>query len=582
MAQTAGDILVQCLIDWDVQVVFGLPGDGINGIMEALRKKRDVINFIQVRHEEAAAFMAVGYAKYTGKLGVCIATSGPGGLHLLNGLYDAKLDNVPVLAITGLQYHDLLDTFAQQDVALDRVFMDVAKYNARIMGPAHVESVMDLAIRTALTYKGVSHVTMPVDMQMLEVKERSERNVPHHTNDVCARGDRRPNPRDLERAAELINTGEKVAIMAGIGALDATDELLALAEKIGAPIIKPLLGKGCVPDDSPYTTGGIGLLGTKPSQEVLENCETLILVGTSFPYIEFYPKPKQARALQIEIDPMRVGLRYPVEVGLIGDAKLTLQELLPLLQRKEDRDFLETAQSSMEKWRKWLETEGSHDSLPMKPQVVAWELSKRLKENAIVSTDSGTIATWSARFIQAKRGQKFSLSGNLASMANGLPYAIAAQIAYPDRECVAFVGDGGLTMLMGELATCVKYKLPVRIVVIKNNLLGMIKWEQLVFLGNPEYEVDLQPIDFAGVARACGVAGFTITDPKTCGAQLDEALSTPGPVLIECVVDPFEPPYPPKATAKQAAHLAEALMKGEPHGGKIALTVVSDKVREMV
>jgi pyruvate dehydrogenase (quinone) len=582
MAQTAGDILVQCLIDWDVQVVFGLPGDGINGIMEALRKKRDVINFIQVRHEEAAAFMAVGYAKYTGKLGVCIATSGPGGLHLLNGLYDAKLDNVPVLAITGLQYHDLLDTFAQQDVALDRVFMDVAKYNARIMGPAHVESVMDLAIRTALTYKGVSHVTMPVDMQMLEVKERSERNVPHHTNDVCARGDRRPNPRDLERAAELINTGEKVAIMAGIGALDATDELLALAEKIGAPIIKPLLGKGCVPDDSPYTTGGIGLLGTKPSQEVLENCETLILVGTSFPYIEFYPKPKQARALQIEIDPMRVGLRYPVEVGLIGDAKLTLQELLPLLQRKEDRDFLETAQSSMEKWRKWLETEGSHDSLPMKPQVVAWELSKRLKENAIVSTDSGTIATWSARFIQAKRGQKFSLSGNLASMANGLPYAIAAQIAYPERECVAFVGDGGLTMLMGELATCVKYKLPVRIVVIKNNLLGMIKWEQLVFLGNPEYEVDLQPIDFAGVARACGVAGFTITDPKTCGAQLDEALSTPGPVLIECVVDPFEPPYPPKATAKQAAHLAEALMKGEPHGGKIALTVVSDKVREMV
>lgn len=582
MAQTAGDILVQSLIDWDVKVVFGLPGDGINGIMEALRKKRDAINFVQVRHEEAAAFMAVGYAKYTGKLGVCIATSGPGGLHLLNGLYDAKLDNAPVLAITGLQYHDLLDTFSQQDVPLDRIFMDVAKYNARIMGPAHVESVMDLAIRTALTYKGVAHVTMPVDMQTREVEHRSERNVVHHTNDVCAHGDRRPNPRDLERAAALINEGKEVAILAGAGALNATDELLALADKIGAPIVKPLLGKGCVPDDSAFTTGGIGLLGTKPSQEALENCDTLIIVGTSFPYIEFYPKPKQARAVQIEIDPMRIGLRFPVEVGLIGDAKLALQELIPLLKRKDDRDFLESTQSSMKKWRDWLQEEGTQKSTPMKPQVVAWELGKRLKENAIVSTDSGTIATWSARFIQAKRGQKFSLSGNLATMANALPYAIAAQIAYPERECVAFVGDGGLSMLMAEIATCVKYKLPVRIVVIKNNALGMIKWEQLVFLGNPEYEVDLQPIDFAAVARACGASGITITDPATCGQQLDEALSTPGPVLIECVVDPFEPPYPPKATAKQAAHLAEALLKGEPDRMKIALTIASDKVREMV
>jgi pyruvate dehydrogenase (quinone) len=582
MAQTAGDILVQCLLDWGVDTIFGLPGDGINGIMEALRKQQEKIRFIQVRHEESAAFMACGYAKYTGKLGVCIATSGPGGIHLLNGLYDAKLDCVPVLAITGMQYHDLIDTFTQQDVQLDRLFIDVAKYNARIMGPEHVENVMDLAIRTALSYRGVSHVTMPVDMQTLEVKQRSGRNVPRHTSDVFARSGRQANPDDIRRAAAIINAGKKVAIMAGAGALNAGEELEALAEKVGGPIIKPLLGKASVPDDSPYTTGGIGLLGTKPSQEALEECDTLVMVGTSFPYIEFYPKPKDVRGVQIDLDPMRIGLRFPVEVGMVGDAKLTLQELLPMIQHKTDRDFLEKSQKRMREWWELLEKQATNDHTPMRPQVVAWELGKRLSDNAIVSTDSGTIASWSARFIKAKGDQKFSLSGNLATMANGLPYAIAAQIAYPDRECIAFVGDGGFTMLMGELATCVKYKLPVKIVIVKNNALAMIKWEQMVFLGNPEYGIDLHPIDFAAFARACGATGFTITDPKTCGAQLNEALAAPGPVVIEAVVDPFEPPYPPKATLKDAEHLAEALIKGEPNRKDIALTVVSDKVREMV
>ena len=582
MAQTASDILVQSLLDWDVEVIFGLPGDGINGIMEALRKQREKINFIQVRHEESAAFMACGYAKYTGKLGVCIATSGPGGIHLLNGLYDAKLDGMPVLAITGMQYHDLIDTYTQQDVQLDRLYIDVAKYNARIMGPGHVRNVMDLAIRTALTYHGVSHVTIPIDLQTMEIKERSERNVPRHTSEVFAQGDRLPNARDVQRAAEVINAGKKVAILAGRGALHATDELEALAEKVGGPIIKPLLGKACVPDDSPYTTGSIGLLGTKPSQEALEECDTLVMVGTSFPYIEFYPKPKRVRGVQIELDPMRIGLRFPVEVGMVGDSKLSLQELLPFIERKSDRSFLETAQEGMKDWWNLIEKQATYKGMPMKPQVIAWELGKRLSENAIVSSDSGTIATWAARFIKIKRGQKFSLSGNLATMANGLPYTIAAQIAYPERECVAFVGDGGFSMLMAEFATCVKYKLPVRIVVVKNNALGMIKWEQIVFQGNPEYEIDLQQIDFAAFARACGGSAFTIDDPKTCGDRLDEALRTPGPVLIEAIVDPFEPPYPPKITTKQAAHFAEALLKGEPNGADIALTVASDKVREMV
>jgi len=582
MANTAADILIDTIQDWGVEVVFGLPGDGINGIMEALRKRKDKIRFIQVRHEEAAAFMACGYAKYTGRLGVCLATSGPGGIHLLNGLYDAKMDGQPVLALTGHHYHDLIDTHAQQDVDLDRVFMDVAVYNTRIMGPAHVEPATHLACRTALSYRGVAHLNFPVDLQEQEAKERSQRNIPGHTTDVFARRAGLPSEGDLRRAAEVLNAGKRIAILAGRGALHATDELGQVAEKLGAPIVKALLGKAAVPDDSPYTTGGIGLLGTRPSQEAFENCDTLLIVGSSFPYIEFMPKPGQARGVQVDVDPTRIGLRYPVEVGLLGDSRHTLQALLPLLKRNEDRSFLEQAQAGMKDWWKLMEERHSRMDKPMKPQVVAWELGKRLSEDAIVSADSGTIATWFARHIPVKRGQMHSLSGTLATMANGLPYTIAAQIAYPNRQCVAFVGDGGFTMLMGEFATAVKYELPIKVVIIKNNTLGQIKWEQMVFLGNPEYGCELHPIDFAAYARACGGTGFTIEDPKDCGSILDEALATPGPVIVEAVVDPFEPPMPPKVSLEQAAKFAESLARGTPNRGKIALTILSDKVRELI
>ena len=583
MASSAADVLVDVLHDWGVEVIFGLPGDGINGIMEALRKRQDEIRFVQVRHEEAAAFMACAYAKFTGRLGVCLATSGPGGLHLLNGLYDAKLDGQPVLALTGLPYHDLIGTHTQQDVELDKVFADVAKYNVRVMGPEHVESVAHLACRTAFAYNGVSHITFPVDLQDAPVKKKgSKRNVPGHTSDVLARSARLPHEDDLRRAAEVLNAGAKVTILAGRGALAATDELLKVAEILGAPIVKALLGKAAVPDDSPYTTGQIGLLGTLPSQEAMENCDTLLMVGTSFPYIEFLPKPGQARAVQIELDPARMGGRYPIEVGLIGDSRRTLDALLPLLQHQDDRRFLEDAQAGMQKWWQLIEERGTRPDIPMKPQVIAWELGRRLRDDAIVCADSGTVATWWARQIRARRGQMFSLSGMLASMANGLPYAIAAQIAYPDRQCVAFVGDGGFSMLMGEFATCVKYKLPVKIVVVKNNTLGMIKWEQMVFLGNPEYGCDLQPIDFAAFARACGGTGFTVEDPAQCGAVLDQALAASGPVVIEAVVDPFVPPMPPKVTVEQAAKFGEALLRGTPHRDKIALTVLSDKVKELI
>ena len=583
MALTAADVLIETIQDWGVEVVFGLPGDGINGIMEALRKRREQVRFIQVRHEEAAALMACGYAKFTGRLGVCLATSGPGGIHLLNGLYDAALDGQPVLAITGMAFHDLIGTFTQQEVALDRLYTDVAKFNQRIMGPAHVENITNLACRTALAYRGVAHITFPVDLQEMDAGAyRSKRNVKHHTSDVYARSARLPAEAELASAAEVLNAGKKVAILAGRGALHATDELEQAADRLAAPIVKALLGKAAVPDDSPYTTGSIGLLGTKPSQDALEECDTLLMVGTSFPYIEFLPKPGQARGVQIELDPMRIGLRYPVEVGLVGDCARTLQALLPLLTRKTERGFLESAQERMKGWLELMEERATRTDSPMKPQVLAHELGRRLRTDAIVACDSGTIATWWARHIPAQRGQMHSLSGNLATMAAGLPYAIAAQVAYPDRQVVAFVGDGGFSMLMAEIATCVKYQLPVKVVIVKNNTLGQIKWEQIVFLGNPEYGCELQPMDFAMFARACGATGFTIDNPADCGRMLEEALATPGPVVVQGVVDPFEPPLPAKVTLDQAAKFAKSLLRGEPNSQKIALTVLGERIRELV
>jgi pyruvate dehydrogenase (quinone)/pyruvate oxidase len=379
-----------------------------------------------------------------------------------------------------------------------------------------------------------------------------------------------------------LNEGKRVAILAGRGALGAGEELVAVADALGGPIIKALLGKAAVPDFSPFTTGGIGLLGTAPSEKAMAGCDTLLMVGTSFPYIEFYPKPGQARVVQIDADPMRIGLRTPVEVGLAGDSRGTLEMLLPLLKRKSNRSFLSEAQKGMRAWWKLMEERGSRADKPMKPQVVAWELGRRLPENAIVSCDSGTITTWWARQIPVKKGQMHSLSGNLATMACGLPYAIAAQTAHPDRPCIAFVGDGGFSMLMADFATCVKYRLPVKVVVIKNESLAQIKWEQMVFLGNPEYGCDLHPIDFAAVARACGGIGLSVDDPADIGAALDRALAEPGPVLVEAVVDPYEPPMPASIKAEQAVHFARSLARGERDARKIIGTVARDRVREMI
>jgi pyruvate dehydrogenase (quinone) len=470
-------------------------------------------------------------------------------------------------------------------VELDKLFMDVAIYNQRVMGPTHVENVVELACRMALSYRGVSHITIPVDIQEMTVHERfrhTKRNVAHHVSAVHAYGGQCAPEEDVHRAAQLLNAGKKVAILAGQGALHATDELEQMAEILGAPIAKALLGKASVPDDSPYTTGSIGLLGTRPSQEIMEECDTLLMVGTSFPYIEFLPKPGQARCVQIDTNPGRIALRYPVEVGCVGDSRKTLEALVPLLKRKDDRGFLEKAQQGMKEWYEFMDRLATSDSMPMKPQVVAHELGKRLRNDAIVTCDSGTIATWWARHIPARRGQFHTLSGNLATMAPGLPYAIGCQVAYPERQVVAFVGDGGFSMLMAEMATAVKHKLPIKVVVVKNNYLGMIKWEQMIFLGNPEFAVDLQPIDFAAFAHACGAAGYRAEKPDNCGDIVEQFLSTPGPALLEAVVDPLTAPMPGKIKAEQALHFAESLARGEPDAAKIFSEAMKDRARQLV
>jgi len=501
----------------------------------------------------------------------------------LNGLYDAKFDGQPVLAITGHTFHDLIGTHYQQDVSLDKVFMDVAAYNERVMGPAHVYNVVDEAMKTAIARRSVAHITIPKDIQKWTTEgPRSSTNIPKHSGDIAS--DARPlPPRALvEHAAEIINAGSKVAILAGQGCLTARNEILQFAEAVGAPIVKALLGKAVVPDDSPYTTGGIGLLGTAPSQEVLEDCDTLIIAGSSFPYLEFYPKPGQAKAIQIDMDPSRMGLRYPVEVGLVGQCSDVLRALLPLIQLKKDRSFLEQAQARMTKWNALMDERGTRMDLPLKPQVVVRQVNQFLHDDAIICCDTGTVTTWAARHIHIKGEMQFSASGTLASMGNGLPYSIGAAVAHPGRQVVCITGDGGFTMLMGELATLAKYNLPVKVIILKNNVLGMIKWEQIAFEGNPQYGVQLHPIDFEGVAKACGVAGYTVDDPKLVESVLREAFNHPGPAVIQAVVDPNEPPLPGKITTEQAWQFAKALARGQKGSWEIIKTVVGNTVREVV
>jgi pyruvate dehydrogenase (quinone)/pyruvate oxidase len=581
MPDTAADLMLDRLLAWGVDTFFGLPGDGINGFWEALRKRQEEVRYVHVRHEEVGAMAAVGYAKFTGRLAACLATAAPGAIHLANGLLDARLEQVPLLAITGMTYHDLAGTSYLQDFDTDYLYSNLALYNQRIMGPAHVENVVDLACRTALSRRGPVHIAFPIDFQAADASEqmRFKRNVPGHTalgHHVAPA----PAPaEDLRTAADLLANCSRVAILAGAGARGAGEELERVAELLGAPVVKASLGKDCLPDDSPYVTGGIGVIGTRPSQEAMEGCDGLLIVGSTMPYIEFYPQPGQAACVQIDDRPERIGLRYPADVGLVGDARATLRELARLLLRNEDRSFLEQAQRGVGEWWELMEQRGTAEDVPMKPQVVAWHLAKLLDDDAIVCGDSGQVTTWVTQ-MRLRAKQSFSFSGTNCSMAAALPYAIGAQTAFPGRQVIAFTGDGSLSMQMGDLATLMQERLPVKVIVFKNNVLGLIKWEQMVFLGNPEYGVDFAPVDFVKVAEGCGAHAVHIEEPGRCEEQLAEALRHPGPVVVEAVVDGNEPPLPPKITPEQAKLMAQALRRGEENRQRIGLTIGRSMIAE--
>jgi pyruvate dehydrogenase (quinone)/pyruvate oxidase len=582
-SQTASDQLVERMIEWGIDTVFGLPGDGINGVMEALRTRQDRIRFVHVRHEETAALAACAFGKFTGRPAACLATAAPGAVHLMNGLYDARIDQSPVIAITGMTYHDVIGTHYLQDINHDFALNDPCVYSQRIMGEAHVLNVVDMAVRSAIAGRGPAAIAFPIDIQSGEAVtgDRSIKNVEGHSAVTAIDGRRLPPRERLEQAAEILSGASRPLIFIGAGARGAGDEVERLAEKLGAPIVKAMLGKDAVPDDSPYCLGGYAMVGTRPAQEALNGCDAILIVGSSSPYIEFLPTPGSATGVQIDDRPERIGLRYPVQVGLCGDAKLTLKELEPLIARRSDRSFLEQAQAQMEDWRA-LQAERAEpvDGMPIKPDAIPYHLGRCLADRAILCGDSGTVTTWAAR-TELRRGQLFSFSGTMCSMMAALPYAIGAQVAYPDRQVVALTGDGSLTMMMGELATLAQHALPVKVVVMRNDVLGLIKWEQMAFLGNPQYGVELAPVDFVKVAEGCGLKAVRIEDPAAVGAQLEQALAIEGPALIEAVVDPHDMPLTPTINKEHAKGFAWGLARGEPNREQIALTISRALAREM-
>jgi pyruvate dehydrogenase (quinone) len=543
---TTADILVGTLVSWGATHVFGIVGDGINSIIEALRKRQNQIRFIGVRHEEAAAFMASGFAKHTGRLGVCLGTTGPGAIHLMNGLYDAAMDGAPVVALTGLTFHDLRGVRYQQGVDTIPLMQSVALYNEEITGPEHAVIVANRACRAALGDRGVAHLTVSKDVQMMKrsADKRSMRNPGARSSSSWSPPLGAPPADQLRAAADVLNAGSRVAVMVGQGALPARDEVTRLADLLGAPVAKALLGKAVLADDSPYTTGGIGDLGTAPSSWAMKACDTVLILGSTMPWEEYYPAPGQARGVQVDIKPDRLGLRYPVEVGLTGDVKATLQGLLPLLRRKTDRSFLTEAQRRMADWNALLDQVAATQRSPLRPQMVIRALSDLLADDAVISLDCGANTHFAARGLKLRANQRLTGTGMLASMAPGLPFAIAAQFAYPGRQSVAVVGDGGFAMLMAELSTAVQNNLPVKIIVLKNNSLAEVKFEQKD-IGNPEYGCNLAPIDFVAFAKACGADGFRCAAPGEIRPAIAAALRSPRAALVEAVVDAEEKPAKP-------------------------------------
>ena len=591
MADSVADFLVRRLTEWGVHRIYGYPGDGINGIMGALQRADGAVEFVQVRHEEMAALMACGHAKWTGEVGVCLATSGPGAIHLLNGLYDAKLDHQPVVAIVGQQARAALGGSYQQEVDLLSLFKDVAhEYVTMVTEPEQMRHVVDRAVRIALAERTVTCVIVPNDLQSEDVAEPPHEHGTVHSSIGYSRPVVVPRDEELERAAEVLNAGERVAMLVGQGALHATDEVIATAEVLGAGVAKALLGKAAVPDDLRFVTGAVGLLGTRPSWELMTGCDTLLMVGTSFPYSEFLPEEGDARGVQIDLDGRMLGIRYPTEVNLVGDSAATLRALLPLLERKADRSWREQIEASVGDWWRVIEERAMNDADPINPQRVFWELSPRLPDGCILAADSGSAANWFARDLKVRRGMMASLSGNLATMGCGVPYAIAAKFAYPDRVAIALVGDGAMQMNgLNELITAAKYwqrwSDPRLVVAVLNNQdLNQVTWEQRVLEGNPKFEAsqNIPDLPYAGFGELLGLKGIRVETPDEIAPAWDEALAADRPCVLDFVTDPEVPPLPPHITFEQAKMFALAVTKGDPRRRGMIEQSFRDKLAEFL
>jgi len=570
MSVTVSDFLLQRLGEWGITRIYGYPGDGINGILGALNRAGDDFDFIQARHEEMAAFMACGHAKFTGQVGVCLATSGPGAIHLLNGLYDAKLDHQPVVAIVGQQARAALGGSYQQEVDLVSLFKDVAsEYVEMVVTPQQMRHVVDRAVRIARAQRAPTCIIVPNDLQEMPAQEPARRHGTVHSGIGYAIARPIPDAHELQRAADALNAGKRVAMLVGAGALHATAEVLEVADVLGAGIAKALLGKAAVPDTLPFVTGSIGLLGTRPSYRMMMECDTLLMVGSAFPYSEFLPPEGAARGVQIDIDARMLSIRYPMDVNLVGDSASTLRLLRPLLKRKQDRGWREKIEKDVADWWKTLEARAMTEAHPINPQRVFWELSPRLPDRAILTCDSGSSANWYARDLKIREGMMASLSGGLASMGAGVPYAIAAKFAHPERPVIALVGDGAFQMNgMNEMITIAKYwrrwSDPRLVVMVLNNRdLNQVTWEQRVMEGDPKYEAsqDLPDYPYARYAEGAGLRGIRVDRPEDVGPAWDAAFSSDRPTLLDIYTDPDVPPLPPHVSFKQARQFAESLLK---------------------
>jgi pyruvate dehydrogenase (quinone) len=578
MSMTVADLMIQRLYAWGVRTIYGYPGDGINGLMAALERADRRIRFVQPRHEESAAFMACAHAKFTGEVGVCLATSGPGAIHLLNGLYDAQMDHAPVVAIVGQASRTAIGADYQQEVDLHTLFKDVAHHYVHdCMHPVQARHLIDRAVRIAFAERTVTCVIVPHDVQEADAVAPPKEHGITLTGIGHQRGIIVPSREALEAAAEILNRGDKVAMLVGAGALGASTEVMAVAESLGAGVAKALLGKAVLADDLPYVTGSIGLLGTKPSYQLMKECDTLLAVGTSFPYIEFLPDEGQAKAVQIDIAPRMLGLRYPMDINLHGDAAVTLRALLPLLQPKQDRSWREKIEGWVRDWWETLEKRAMLSADPVNPERVFWELSPRLPDRAILTADSGSCANWWARDLKIRPGMMASLSGNLATMGPALPYAAAAKFAFPDRPVIAAIGDGAMQMLGNSVLITIaahyrEWQDPRLVMIVLNNGdLNMVTWEQRVMTGMPKFEPsqDLPSFPYARYANLVGLDGIEVNKPEQIGDALDRALASTRPAVVEVHVDPEVPPLPPHISFDQAKNLMSALFQGDPNRWRV-------------